>query len=195
MTRSPYLIGDVRDFRTFMGSVIDRNSFENIEGYIKAARAASDAKIVIGGECDGTKGWFVAPTVIETTNPTYKSMEEEVFGPVLTVFPYSDGKLDETLTLLDQTSPYALTGAVFARDRGVILKVTDALSHAAGNFYVNDKPTGAVVGQQPFGGGRMSGTNDKAGSAQNLQRWVSPRTIKENFAPPTAWKYGHQHES
>ncbi len=184
-------VGDVRDFRNFMGAVIDRSSYDNIVGYIEAARGAADAKIVIGGEYDDRKGYFIKPTVIETGNPHYRSMEEEIFGPVLTVYVYDDDKVDETLTLLDETSPYALTGAVFSRDRANIEKASSRLIHAAGNFYINDKPTGAVVGQQPFGGARMSGTNDKAGSFLNLLRWTSPRTVKENFLPPTDYTYPH----
>ncbi len=184
-------VGDVRDFRNFMGAVIDKSSFDNIVSYIEHARKAADASIVIGGEYDDSKGHFIKPTVIETSNPHFKSMEEEIFGPVLTVYVYEDAKVDEALTLLDETSPYALTGAIFARDRAFIEKASVKLMHAAGNFYINDKPTGAVVGQQPFGGARMSGTNDKAGSFLNLLRWTSPRTIKENFLAPLDYTYPH----
>ena len=184
-------VGDVCDFRNFMGAVIDKSSFDNIVSYIEHARKAADAGIVIGGEYDDSKGYFIKPTVIETSNPHFKSMEEEIFGPVLTVYVYEDAKVDEALTLLDETSPYALTGAIFARDRAFIEKASVKLRHAAGNFYINDKPTGAVVGQQPFGGARLSGTNDKAGSFLNLLRWTSPRTIKENFLAPLDYTYPH----
>ena len=184
-------MGDVCDFKNFLGAVIDRASFENITGYLDHARGAEDGEIIIGGEADPSQGWFVSPTVIETTSPKFKSMVEEIFGPVLTVFVYEDTQLESTLELLDTTSPYALTGAIFARDRLLIRKMTDALENAAGNFYINDKPTGAVVGQQPFGGARASGTNDKAGSLLNLLRWTSMRVIKENFIPPVDHRYPH----
>lgn len=173
--------GDVSKFDHFGGAVIDKKSYDNIVSYIEHAKNAKDAKIICGGDYSDKVGYFVNPTIIETTNPKFKSMEEEIFGPVLTVYPYDDNKLDETLDLLDETSPYALTGAIFARDRAIVKKMTERLVNCAGNFYVNDKPTGAVVGQQPFGGSRASGTNDKAGSYLNLLRWVSPRTIKETF--------------
>jgi 1-pyrroline-5-carboxylate dehydrogenase len=184
-------VGDVADFSTFMGAVIDGKSYDNIVGYLEAARTAPDARIVIGGERDNSRGFFIRPTVIETDNPGFKTMEEEIFGPLLTVYVYRDDQFEETLGLIDSTSPYALTGAVFSEDRSIIRKACRALVHAAGNFYINDKTTGAVVGQQPFGGARMSGTNDKAGSHLNLLRWVSPRTVKENFAPPLAYAYAH----
>jgi 1-pyrroline-5-carboxylate dehydrogenase len=187
-------MGDVTDFTQFMGAVIDRKSFENCRRYIEGARADSACSIVAGGECDESTGWFVQPTVIETADPRATSMCEEIFGPILTVYVYDDGKLDDALELCDTTSPYALTGAVFARDRGAVVKMTKRLRHAAGNFYVNDKPTGAVVGQQPFGGSRASGTNDKAGSLLNLTRWTSVRTIKETFAPARDWRYPHMAE-
>ena len=180
-------MGDVRDFRNFMGAVIDKKSFDNIGGYLDHAR--KNAKILAGGGCDDSKGYFVQPTFIETADPAYKLLCEEIFGPVVTAHVYDDAKWQETMTLVDATSPYALTGAVFAQDRRAIVEATSALRNAAGNFYVNDKPTGAVVGQQPFGGARASGTNDKAGSKLNLIRWVSARTIKENFNPPTEYKY------
>lgn len=181
--------GCVTDFSNFMSAVIDQNSFDNIKDYIEHAKASSDSSILVGGGCDDSEGFFVEPTVILTTNPHYRSMQEEIFGPVLTIYVYADKDFDQALTLCDQTSPYALTGAIFARDRQAVMKAKDHLANAAGNFYINDKPTGAVVGQQPFGGARGSGTNDKAGSALNLLRWVSPRTIKENFNPPTDYRY------
>ena len=187
-------MGDVADFRNFMGAVIDRGAFDDIKGYVDLAKASPEAKVIAGGGCDASTGWFVEPTVVETSNPRLKLMQEEIFGPVLTVFPYADARLDETLQLCDETSPYGLTGAIFARDRSAIARMTAALENAAGNFYVNDKPTGAVVGQQPFGGARASGTNDKAGSAANLSRWVSQRAIKETFAPPTRVGYPYQLE-
>ncbi len=182
-------VGDVTDFTNFMGAVIDKVAFQTIVSYIEHAKEASDAEVVLGGEYDDSKGFFIKPTVIETTNPHYKSMEEEIFGPVLTVYVYEDAKFEETLDLCNTTSPYALTGAVFAKDRHAVALASTKLRDAAGNFYINDKPTGAVVGQQPFGGARASGTNDKAGSYLNLIRWVSPRTIKETFVPPTDFKY------
>jgi len=187
-------MGDVADFRNFMGAVIDRGAFDDIKGYVDLAKASPEAKVIAGGGCDASTGWFVEPTVVETSNPRLKLMQEEIFGPVLTVFPYADARLDETLQLCDETSPYGLTGAIFARDRSAIARMTAALENAAGNFYVNDKPTGAVVGQQPFGGARASGTNDKAGSAANLSRWLSQRAIKETFAPPTRVGYPYQLE-
>ena len=169
--------------------MIDKASFEKCKGYIDRANASSDAKVIFGGKCDGSKGWFVEPTIIETTNPKYESMVEEIFGPILTIYVYEDEKWTETLKLVDTTSPYSLTGSVFARDRYVIDEAFKALENASGNFYINDKPTGAVVGQQPFGGGRASGTNDKAGSKMNLLRWVSVRSIKETFVSPKDYKY------
>ncbi|CAM2007796.1 L-glutamate gamma-semialdehyde dehydrogenase [Acanthopleuribacter pedis] len=188
-------MGDVGDFSNFIGAVIDQRSFDKCAAFIAHAREAADAEIAFGGETAGDKGFFVQPTVIETTNPHYKSMCEEIFGPILTVYPYDPAKLDETLDLCDQTSPYALTGAIFGRDRGDLVMMADRLKHAAGNFYINDKPTGAVVGQQPFGGGRASGTNDKAGSKLNLLKWTSARSIKENFVPPTGFAYPHMLDS
>ena len=182
-------MGDVCDFRNFMGAVIDPSSFKTMKEAIEGARASSDAEVVLGGECDDSTGWFVQPTLIEARDPKYDTMVRELFGPVLTVHVYDDAKYAETLELCDQTSDYALTGAIFANDRNAVRQATDALRFSAGNFYVNDKPTGAVVGQQPFGGSRASGTNDKAGSILNLQRWVSPRTIKEALVPFTDWKY------
>lgn len=182
-------MGDVEDFTNFMGAVIDKGAFDTITGYIKYAKESKEAEIITGGNFDDSKGYFIEPTTIVTTNPKFKTMEEEIFGPVLTIYVYDDNKLDETLQLCDETSPYALTGAIFAQDRKAIVKMSDALRNAAGNFYINDKPTGAVVGQQPFGGGRASGTNDKAGSAMNILRWMTARTIKEIFDPPKDWRY------
>ncbi len=182
-------MGDVEDFTNFMGAVIDKGAFETITSYIKYAKSSNEAEIITGGNFDSSVGYFIEPTTIVTTNPKFKTMEEEIFGPVLTIFIYDDNKLDETLTLCDETSPYGLTGAIFAQDRKAIVKMSNALRNAAGNFYINDKPTGAIVGQQPFGGGRASGTNDKAGSAMNLLRWMTVRTIKETFDPPKDWRY------
>jgi 1-pyrroline-5-carboxylate dehydrogenase len=184
-------MGDVTDFRNFMGAVIDKKAFEKITSYIGNARKTSDANVLVGGESDGTEGYFIRPTVIQAHKPDYITMVEEIFGPVVTLYVYPDKKWEETLNLVDSTSPYALTGAVFATDRKAIHEAHVALRHSAGNFYVNDKPTGAVVGQQPFGGSRASGTNDKAGSMLNLVRWVSARTIKETFVPPTDYRYPH----
>ena len=187
-------MGEVEDFTTFMGAVIDREAFERIRKAIEVARASSQAKVLIGGRCDDARGFFVEPTVIETVNPHFQLMEEEIFGPVLTIYVYADIRLDEAVELCNSTSPYGLTGAVFARDRDAIVDLTRRLVDAAGNFYVNDKPTGAVVGQQPFGGARASGTNDKAGSAANLMRWVSMRAIKETFDPATRFEYPYMRE-
>jgi 1-pyrroline-5-carboxylate dehydrogenase len=187
-------IGDPADFSNFMAAVIHREAFERCKGYIEAAQASPEAEILTGGGCDDSVGFFVQPTLIETTNPSYASMGEEIFGPILTVWVYDDGEYEQALGLCDSTSPYALTGAVFARDRAAVGMALDRLRYAAGNFYINDKPTGAVVGQQPFGGARASGTNDKAGSALNLLRWISPRTIKETFDPPRDYRYGFQGE-
>ncbi len=180
-------VGDVRDFRNFMGAVIDRKSFDKISGYIDDGK--KNAKVISGGGCKGDDGYFIEPTLVESADPSYRLLCEEIFGPVLSVYAYDDAKWSETLELVDRTSPYALTGAVFAKDRGAIIEAASALRNAAGNFYINDKPTGAVVGQQPFGGARASGTNDKAGSKMNLVRWVSARTVKETLVPPTDYKY------
>ena len=182
-------MGDVRDFSNFVNAVIDERSFDKISGYQKFARESKDAKILVGGGGDKSRGYFVQPTILETTDPRFKTMVEEIFGPVLTVWTYEESKMDEALDLCDSTSPYALTGAIFAGDRRVVAQLSRKLRNAAGNIYINDKPTGAVVGQQPFGGARASGTNDKAGSALNLYRWISPRTIKETFAPPQSYRY------
>ncbi|MCK9526152.1 MAG: L-glutamate gamma-semialdehyde dehydrogenase [Limnochordia bacterium] len=187
-------VGDVSDFTNFMGAVIDRKAFDSIKSYIDYAKSSNEATILVGGDCDDSVGYFIQPTIVETTNPKFKLMEEEIFGPVLTIYVYADEDLDEALELCNTTSPYGLTGSIFARDRRDIVFLANALSEAAGNFYVNDKPTGAVVGQQPFGGARASGTNDKAGSLINLQRWVSQRTIKENLLPPYDYRYPHLDE-
>ncbi len=181
-------VGDVREMTNFMGAVIDKNAFRDITGYIEHAKK-DGSRILAGGTYDDKVGWFIQPTLVEAADPKSKLMQEEIFGPVLTMTVYDEKRVDEALRLCDETSPYALTGAVFARDRRFVEHAGLALRNAAGNFYINDKPTGAVVGQQPFGGARASGTNDKAGSLWNLVRWVSPRAIKENLAPPTSWKY------
>ncbi len=182
-------MGDVCDPMNFVNAVIDEASFDKCKSYIDFAEAADDAKVVAGGKCDKSVGWFVEPTVIETSNPHFRSMEEEIFGPIITVFPYDDDKVEETAALCDETSPYGLTGAVFGRDRLAVEKIADRLTYAAGNFYINDKPTGAVVGMQPFGGARASGTNDKAGGEFNLIRWIIPRVIKETLVSPTDYRY------
>ena len=182
-------VGSPEDPSNFVNAVIDKNSFEKCKGYIDRANASTEANVVIGGKTDDSKGWFVYPTVIETTNPHYESMVEEIFGPILSIYVYEDEQWAETLQLVDSSSPYSLTGSVFAQDRYVINEAFKALENASGNFYINDKPTGAVVGQQPFGGGRASGTNDKAGSKMNLLRWTSVRSIKETFVSPKDYKY------
>lgn len=182
-------MGSPEDFSNFITAVIHEGSFDKLAGFIDQAKKDADAEIIIGGNYDKSKGYFIEPTVIVTTNPKYATMETELFGPVITIYVYEDAKWSETLTLVDQTSEYALTGAVLSTDRYAIEEATVALQNAAGNFYINDKPTGAVVGMQPFGGARASGTNDKAGSAQNLLRWVSPRTIKETFVTPEHYSY------
>ena len=182
-------MGDVTDFRNFLGAVIDANAFKKITEYIESVRTSSDAEILVGGDSDDSEGFFISPTVVLADKPDYRTMCEEIFGPVVSVYVYPENKWQDVLELVDTTSQYALTGAVFADDRDAVMQAAAALRNAAGNFYINDKPTGAVVGQQPFGGGRASGTNDKAGSMLNLVRWVSARTIKETFVPPTDWKY------
>lgn len=179
--------GDVRDMSNFVGAVIDERAFRKHQEYLEIAH--NTAEIVAGGTSDGTEGWFIAPTFVRVDDPRHQLMVEEIFGPIVTCYVYDDADVGEALNWVDNTSPYALTGAVFAQDRYAVQQATESLRFAAGNFYVNDKPTGAVVGQQPFGGGRASGTNDKAGSALNLMRWVSPRTIKETFDPPRDWRY------
>jgi 1-pyrroline-5-carboxylate dehydrogenase len=185
-------VGDPAEFSTFMGAVIDEPSYRKHEAVLTGARTDPDLTLIAGGECDSDVGWFVHPTIYETSNPRHDLMQRELFGPILTVFSYPDDDWHSVLDLVDRTSPYALTGAVFADDRAAIDEAAARLRYAAGNFYINDKPTGAVVGQQPFGGARLSGTNDKAGSAFNLMRWISPRAIKETFVPPTDWRYPHQ---
>jgi len=182
-------MGDVRDFRNFVNAVIDEAAFDTIMGYINRAKKSPSAKVIAGGEGDKSVGYFIQPTVIETTDPHYETMEQEIFGPVMTIYVYDDAAYEETLKVCDETSPYGLTGAIFSADRYAMVKACRTLRHAAGNFYINDKPTGAMVGLQPFGGARASGTNDKAGGRLNLLRWVSPRTIKETFVPATDYRY------
>ncbi len=182
-------MGDVSDFRNFVGAVIDRASFKKLTGYLDEVRRTSDAQIIAGGETDDSIGYFIRPTLIHARRPDYRTMCEELFGPVVTLYVYPEKEWESTLSIVDSSTPYALTGSVFSTDRTAIADAHRALRFAAGNFYVNDKPTGAVVGQQPFGGGRASGTNDKAGSMMNLLRWVSARTIKETFVPPTNYRY------
>ncbi len=188
-------VGDPRDFTNFLSAVIDQKAFDKIKSYIEAAEASDEADVIVGGECDDSEGWFIRPTIIVAKSPDYVAMCDEIFGPVMTIYVYQDADWSETLKIVDETSPYALTGAVFARDRDAIREATDALIQAAGNFYVNDKPTGAVVGQQPFGGARASGTNDKAGSMLNLLRWVSARSNKETFDPATDYRYPFMDEA
>jgi len=182
-------MGDVNDFGNFMNAVIDEKAFKKITSYIDNAKASNDAHVICGGGYDGSKGYFIEPTVIIAENHDYETMQEEIFGPVLTIHVYENEAFDDMLDLCDKTSQYALTGAIFAKDRSVIVNMENRLRHTAGNMYINDKPTGAVVGQQPFGGARASGTNDKAGSKFNLLRWINPRVIKENFTPPTSYEY------
>jgi len=187
-------MGDPRDFRNFVTAVIHEEAYEKITGYIERARESPDVEVLVGGECDRSEGWFVEPTILRATNPEHEALCEEIFGPVLTLYVYPDEAWEETLELVDGTSPYGLTGAVFATDRRAVQEATASLTHAAGNFYINDKPTGAVVGQQPFGGGRASGTNDKAGSKLNLLRWISARSVKETLGPPTDYRYPFMEE-
>ena len=182
-------MGSPEDFGNFINAVIDEKAFDSITAYIDGIKRAKNAKILYGGGYSKEEGYFIEPTVVQVTDPKYKTMCEEIFGPVLTIYVYKDAEYEATLDLLDETSPYALTGSIFAKDRAVINQASERLKYAAGNFYINDKPTGAVVGQQPFGGARGSGTNDKAGSILNLYRWISPRTIKENFVPPVDYRY------
>ncbi len=182
-------VGDVQEFGNFMNSVIDEASYDNIMSYIDYAKKSDDAEVIYGGNGDKSKGYFIEPTVILTTDPHFKTMEEEIFGPVMTIYVYKDEDFDKTLSICDQTSPYGLTGSIFSNDRTAMIHACRVLRYAAGNFYYNDKPSGAVVGQQPFGGSRASGTNDKAGSHLNLLRWTNPRTIKETLIPPTDFKY------
>jgi 1-pyrroline-5-carboxylate dehydrogenase len=185
-------MGDVADFGNFMGAVIDRRSFDKVSGAIEAAHDDPTLEVIAGGTADDSAGFFVRPTVVVGSDHNHEVFRTEYFGPLLAVHVYDDGDFDEVLGHVDRGAPYGLTGAVIARDRAAVTKASEALRFAAGNFYVNDKPTGAVVGQQPFGGGRASGTNDKAGSVYNLLRWVSPRVIKETFVPPTTIRYPHQ---
>jgi 1-pyrroline-5-carboxylate dehydrogenase len=182
-------MGGTEDFTNFINAVIDEKSFDKIAKYIDNAKANPAVEIIAGGNYDKSKGYFIEPTVIVTQDPMYTTMCEEIFGPVLTIYVYDSERFEEALELVDQTSPYALTGAIFSQDRYAVELATTKLRNAAGNFYINDKPTGAVVGQQPFGGARASGTNDKAGSMINLLRWVSPRTIKETFVSPEDYRY------
>ena len=188
-------MGDPNDFTNFMCAVIDRWAYNDIKGYVDYAKGSDDCEILAGGECDDSKGYFIQPTLVQAKTPDFKLMQEEIFGPVLTFYVYPDDQYEQTLELCDQTSPYALTGGIFARDRQAINLAQRKLRNAAGNFYINDKITGAVVGQQPFGGARASGTNDKAGSVLNLIRWVSPRTVKETFNPPTEYRYPFMDEA
>jgi 1-pyrroline-5-carboxylate dehydrogenase len=187
-------MGDPEDFSNFFNAVIDARAFDKIAGYIANAKQSDQVEVIAGGHCDKSKGYFIEPTVLLAKDPHYVTMCEEIFGPVLTVYVYPDAAFEATLDLVNTTSPYALTGAIFSRDRAAVELANRKLRHAAGNYYINDKPTGAVVGQQPFGGGRASGTNDKAGSIINLYRWVSARTIKENFVSPTDYRYPFQSE-
>lgn len=182
-------VGDVRDFGNFVNAVIDEAAFDSIMGYAARARSSTQARVLFGGEGDKSTGYFIRPTVVQVEDPRFVTMTEEIFGPVLSVFVYDDARYAETLRFCDDTSPYALTGAIFARDRHAYIEACRALRYAAGNFYINDKPTGAMVGLQPFGGSRGSGTNDKAGGPLNLLRWISPRTIKETFLPATDFGY------
>jgi 1-pyrroline-5-carboxylate dehydrogenase len=188
-------VGDVADFRNFMGAVIDQSAFDKIKEYIEHAKSSNDAHVLAGGECDDREGYFIRPTLILAEKPDYRSMCEEIFGPVVSLYVYQDAEWEQALKYVDTSSPYALTGAVFANDRKAIQDADRHLRYAAGNFYINDKPTGAVVGQQPFGGSRASGTNDKAGSMMNLMRWVTARTLKETFVPATEYKYPFMAES
>jgi 1-pyrroline-5-carboxylate dehydrogenase len=184
-------MGGVEDFDNFVNAVIDEPSYDSIMGYIEYAKASPEARILAGGVGSKERGWFIEPTLIQAENPKFRTMEEEIFGPVMSVYVYEDEKFEETLALCDETSPYALTGSIFARDRYALVAACRRLRYAAGNFYYNDKTTGAQVGQQPFGGSRASGTNDKAGTHLNLMRWVSPRTVKENLLPPTDYRYDY----
>jgi 1-pyrroline-5-carboxylate dehydrogenase len=193
-TLSRIRMGPPTDFRNFLSAVIDRKSFDKLSGAIDFARESDDAEVILGGGCDDSTGFFIEPTVVLTTDPKFRLMQEELFGPVLTIYVYEDDDLEATLELCDTTSPYALTGAIFANDRSAVVHMSRALRHAAGNFYINDKPTGAVVSQQPFGGGRASGTNDKAGSMYNLLRWTSVRSVKENLLPTRTFEYPHMED-
>lgn len=187
-------MGEAEDFSNFMTAVIDQGAFDSITEYIDFVNNSDDADILIGGNYDDSEGYFIEPTLVQAHDPKFKTMKEEIFGPVLTVYVYENDKFEETLELCDNTSPYALTGAIFSQNRYALNKMADYLRQAAGNFYINDKPTAAVVNQQPFGGARKSGTNDKAGSAANLMRWISIRSIKETQEPPRDWKYPFMRE-
>ena len=187
-------VGDVEDFSNFMNAVIDESSFDNIMSYIDYAKASDECEIITGGEGDKSVGYFIQPTILQTTKPDFKTMNEEIFGPVMTIYVYEDEKYEEALKLCDQTSPYALTGSIFSNDKYAMVKACKALKYAAGNFYINDKPSGAMVGLQPFGGSRGSGTNDKAGGSLNLLRWINPRTVKETFLPATDFSYPYMQE-
>ncbi len=189
-----FKIGSVEDFGNFINAVIDENSFDKLAGYIDAAKNDNGVELVAGGKYDKKEGYFIHPTVLRADDPKYTTMCEELFGPVLSIFVYDEMKFEETLDLVDSSTDYALTGSIFSQDRAAIEFTSKRLVNAAGNFYINDKPTGAVVGQQPFGGARASGTNDKAGSLVNLLRWVSPRSIKETFVPPTDFRYAFMTE-
>ena len=182
-------VGDPRDFSNFVNAVIHNSSFENLKSTIQKTKKDKKAKIIFGGGFNKKKGYFIEPTIILTSDPNYDTMKRELFGPIVTIYLYKDQDFDKTLQLIDSTSDYALTGSIFSKDRAIITKALQVLENSAGNFYINDKPTGAVVSQQPFGGSRGSGTNDKAGSYMNLLRWVSPRTIKETFVPPKNYRY------
>jgi 1-pyrroline-5-carboxylate dehydrogenase len=188
-------VGDVRDFRNLVNAVIDERAFKKISSYLDHVRQDSSCTLLAGGAAKGETGYFIEPTLVRTTDPKARTMCEEIFGPVLTLYVYDDANLQDTLALVNETSPYALTGALIAQDRKALVQMGETLRHAAGNLYINDKPTGAVVGQQPFGGARRSGTNDKAGSAMNLLRWMSARTIKENFVPPKQLLYPYMDEA
>lgn len=182
-------MGSPEDFTNFINAVIDERAFDKISGYITQAKEDKDASVIIGGGFDKSEGYFIEPTVIQAKKADYTTLCEEIFGPVLTIYVYADKQYEKILETVDSTSPYSLTGAIFSKDRAGVQMAFEKLRNAAGNFYINDKPTGAVVGQQPFGGARASGTNDKAGSILNLYRWISPRTVKENFVPPTDYRY------
>jgi 1-pyrroline-5-carboxylate dehydrogenase len=184
-----FKMGTTEDFSNFINAVIDEKAFDTITSYIEEAKKTSDVEIIAGGHYDNKEGYFIEPTIIVTKNPSYRTMCEEIFGPVLTVYVYDESQFEETLDIVNNTSVYSLTGSIIAQDRAAVRMASHKLRNAAGNFYINDKPTGAVVGQQPFGGARASGTNDKAGSALNLLRWVSARTIKENLLPPKDYRY------
>jgi len=191
---SQVTLGDVREFGHFMNAVIDADSYDNIMGYIEYTKNSDDAEVIFGGTGDKSKGYFIKPTVIQVKDPHFKTMEEEIFGPVMSIYVYKDKDFEKTLEICDKTSPYGLTGSVFSKNRAALMTACRVLRYAAGNIYFNDKPTGAVVGQLPFGGARGSGTNDKSGSYLNLLRWTNPRTIKETLIPPTEFTYPYMKE-